>query len=102
VALGSFSNIARIPELKRRVLFTLFMLLVYRIGVHVPTPGINTVKLKDFFQQFQQTLFGIVDMFTGGAMENFSVFSLGIMPYISASIILQLLTVVVPHLERLS
>ncbi len=102
MALGSFSNIARIPELKRRVLFTLFMLLVYRIGVHVPTPGINTVKLKDFFQQFQQTLFGIVDMFTGGAMENFSVFSLGIMPYISASIILQLLTVVVPHLERLS
>jgi len=78
------------------------MLLVYRIGVHVPTPGINAGAIKDFFRNYSQTLFGIVDMFTGGAMENFSVFSLGIMPYISASIILQLLTVVVPHLERLS
>lgn len=102
MALGSFGNIAKIPELKRRVIFTLLMLLVYRVGVHIPTPGIDAAKLKDFFQQFQQTLFGIVDMFTGGAMENFSVFSLGIMPYISSSIILQLLTVVVPHLERLS
>jgi preprotein translocase subunit SecY len=78
------------------------MLLVYRVGVHVPTPGINTAILKDFFERYQQTLFGVVDMFTGGAMENFSVFSLGIMPYISASIILQLLTMVIPHLERLS
>jgi len=100
--LGSLSNIAKIPELKRRVIFTLLMLLVYRVGVHVPTPGINTAALKELFAQYQQTLFGIVDMFTGGALENFSVFSLGIMPYISASIILQLLTVVVPHLERLS
>jgi preprotein translocase subunit SecY len=100
--LGSLGNIARIPELKRRVIFTLLMLLVYRIGVHVPTPGINTAVLKDFFERTQQTLFGVIDMFTGGAMENFSVFSLGIMPYISASIILQLLTVVIPHLERLS
>jgi len=99
---GSIANIAKIPELKRRVIFTLLMLLVYRIGVHVPTPGINAAAIKDFFQKYAQTLFGIVDMFTGGAMENFSVFSLGIMPYISASIILQLLTVVVPHLERLS
>jgi preprotein translocase subunit SecY len=78
------------------------MLLVYRIGVHIPTPGINAAALKDFFGRYQQTLFGVIDMFTGGALENFSVFSLGIMPYISASIILQLLTVVVPHLERLS
>ncbi len=100
--LGSLGNIAKIPELKRRVIFTLLMLLVYRVGVHVPTPGINAAALKELFQQYQQTLFGIVDMFTGGALENFSVFSLGIMPYISASIILQLLTVVVPHLERLS
>ena len=100
--IGSFGNIAKIPELKRRVIFTLLMLLVYRIGVHIPTPGINTVALKEFFGKYQQTLFGVIDMFTGGAMENFSVFSLGIMPYISASIILQLLTVVVPHLERLS
>jgi preprotein translocase subunit SecY len=100
--LGSLGNIAKIPELKRRVIFTLLMLLVYRVGVHVPTPGINAAALKELFQQYQQTLFGIVDMFTGGALENFSVLSLGIMPYISASIILQLLTVVVPHLEQLS
>jgi preprotein translocase subunit SecY len=78
------------------------MLLVYRVGVHIPTPGVNTAVLKDWFERAAQTLFGVVDMFTGGAMEHFSVFSLGIMPYISASIILQLLTVVVPHLERLS
>jgi preprotein translocase subunit SecY len=100
--IGSIANIAKIPELKRRVIFTLLMLLVYRIGVHIPTPGINAVALKEFFSKYQQTLFGVIDMFTGGALENFSVFSLGIMPYISASIILQLLTVVVPHLERLS
>ena len=100
--IGSIANIAKIPELKRRVIFTLLMLLVYRLGVHVPTPGINTVALKEFFGRYSQTLFGVIDMFTGGALENFSVFSLGIMPYISASIILQLLTVVVPHLERLS
>ncbi len=100
--ISSLGNIARIPELKRRVIFTLLMLLVYRVGVHIPTPGVNTAVLKDWFERAAQTLFGVVDMFTGGAMEHFSVFSLGIMPYISASIILQLLTVVVPHLERLS
>jgi preprotein translocase subunit SecY len=100
--IGSIGNIAKIPELKRRIIFTLLMLLVYRLGVHIPTPGINTAVLKDFFGKYAQTLFGVIDMFTGGALENFSVFSLGIMPYISASIILQLLTVVVPHLERLS
>jgi preprotein translocase subunit SecY len=100
--IGSLGTIAKIPELKRRVIFTLLMLFVYRIGVHVPTPGVNSAALKDMFDRYAQTLFGVVDMFTGGAMEHFSVFSLGIMPYISASIILQLLTVVVPHLERLS
>jgi preprotein translocase subunit SecY len=84
------------------VIFTLLLLLVYRVGVHVPVPGVNTAILKELFERTHQTLFGVIDMFTGGAMENFSVFSLGIMPYISASIILQLLTVVVPHLERLS
>jgi len=100
--ISALGNIAKIPELKRRVIFTLLMLLVYRVGVHIPTPGVNTAVLKDWFERAAQTLFGVVDMFTGGAMEHFSVFSLGIMPYISASIILQLLTVVVPHLERLS
>src|SRR5512136_3292795 len=81
---------------------SLLLLAIYRIGVHVPTPGIDANALAAFFAQAKGTLFGVVDMFTGGAMENFSVFSLGIMPYISSSIILQLLTVVVPHLERLS
>jgi preprotein translocase subunit SecY len=100
--IGSIGAIAKIPELKRRVIFTLLMLLVYRVGVFVSVPGINTAQLKALFGSTQKTLFGMIDMFTGGAMENFSVFSLGIMPYISASIILQLLTVVIPHLERLS
>jgi preprotein translocase subunit SecY len=76
--------------------------LVYRIGVHVPTPGIDAVALASFFERAQGTLLGLFDMFSGGALERLSVFALGIMPYISASIILQLLTVVIPHLERLS
>ena len=68
--IGSIANIAKIPELKRRVLFTLLLLLVYRLGVHVPTPGINTLALKEFFGRYQQTLFGVIDMFTGGALET--------------------------------
>ncbi|MDY6863419.1 MAG: preprotein translocase subunit SecY, partial [Thermodesulfobacteriota bacterium] len=98
-----FQNIPKIPELKRRILITLFLLTIYRIGVHVPTPGIDGQALSAFFKaQAKGTLFSLFDMFTGGALENFSVFALGIMPYISASIILQLLTVVIPQLERLS
>jgi len=99
---GGFGNILKIPELKKRVLYTLALLAVYRIGVHVPTPGIDTVALASFFARAQGTLLGLFDMFSGGALERLSVFALGIMPYISASIILQLLTVVIPHLERLS
>jgi len=95
-------GIAKIPELKRRIGFTLFMLAVYRVGTHVPSPGINAKALAAFFEQAKGTLFGMVNMFTGGALERFSVFALGIMPYISASIILQLLTVVWPYLEKLS
>src|SRR3972149_8751645 len=94
-------NIFKIPELKRRILFSLFFLAVYRIGVHIPTPGINGDALASFFAQAQGTLFSLIDMFSGGALERLSVFALGIMPYISASIILQLLTVVIPYLERL-
>jgi preprotein translocase subunit SecY len=97
-----FQNIPKIPELKRRVLITLALLAVYRIGVHVPTPGIDAAALAAFFAQAKGTLFSFIDMFSGGAFERLSVFALGIMPYISSSIILQLLTVVVPHLERLS
>ncbi len=99
---GGFQNLFKIPELKKRVLFTLCLLIVYRIGVHVPVPGIDAVALASFFAKAKGTILGLFDMFSGGALERLSVFALGIMPYISASIILQLLTVVVPHLERLS
>ena len=98
---GGFQNIFKIPELKKRILFTLALLIVYRIGVHVPVPGIDSLALASFFKQAEGTIFGIVNMFSGGAFERLSVFALGIMPYISASIILQLLTVVIPHLEQL-
>jgi preprotein translocase subunit SecY len=98
---SGFGNIFKIPELKRRVIFTLALLIVYRIGVHVPVPGIDAVALAEIFARAKGTIFGIFNMFSGGALERLSVFALGIMPYISASIILQLLTVVVPHLERL-
>jgi preprotein translocase subunit SecY len=100
--IGGFQNIFKIPELKRRILMTFALLAVYRVGVHIPTPGINSDALASFFEQAQGTLFSLIDMFAGGALERLSVFALGIMPYISASIILQLLTVVVPYLDRLS
>ncbi|MDO8462456.1 MAG: preprotein translocase subunit SecY [Deltaproteobacteria bacterium] len=93
-------NIARVPELRKRVLFTLALLAVYRIGVFVPTPGINTEALQKLISG--GTVFEIFNLFSGGALERFSVLALGVMPYISASIIIQLLTVVVPSLERLS
>ncbi|MBW1989014.1 MAG: preprotein translocase subunit SecY [Deltaproteobacteria bacterium] len=99
---GGFGNIFKIPELKRRIITTLLLLMVYRVGVHIPTPGIDATALASFFAKAQGTLLGLFDMFSGGALERLSVFALGIMPYISASIILQLLTVVIPHLERLS
>jgi preprotein translocase subunit SecY len=99
---GGFQNIFKIPELKKRIFYTLALLFVYRIGVHVPTPGIDSTALAAFFARAQGTLLGLFDMFSGGALERLSVFALGIMPYISASIIIQLLTVVIPHLERLS
>lgn len=100
--LAAFQNITRIPELKRRILMTLALLAVYRVGAHIPTPGINAEALAAFFRAAQGTLLGLFDMFSGGALSQLSVFALGIMPYISSSIILQLLTVVIPHLEKLS
>ncbi|MBI9086430.1 MAG: preprotein translocase subunit SecY [Desulfobacterales bacterium] len=99
---GGFGNIFKIPELKRRILITLALLIVYRIGVQVPTPGIDAVALASFFAKAKEGLLGLFNLFSGGALERLSVFALGIMPYISASIILQLLTVTIPHLERLS
>lgn len=100
--LDTFQNIFKIPELKKRVLFALGMLAVYRIGCHIPTPGIDGQALAHFFKQAQGTLLGMFDMFSGGALEKLTVFALGIMPYISSSIIFQLLTVVVPSIEKLS
>jgi preprotein translocase subunit SecY len=96
-----FQNAFRIPELKRRILFTLGLLAVYRVGAHIPTPGIDSQALAAFFQQTQGTLLGFFDMFSGGALSRLTIFALGIMPYISASIILELLTVVIPYLEKL-
>jgi preprotein translocase subunit SecY len=97
-----FTNVSKIPELRRRLLFTFAMLAVYRVGVAIPTPGIDGKALAQFFEQARNTMFGLVNLFSGGALERFSIFALGIMPYISASIILQLLTVVIPYLERLA
>lgn len=100
--LDALQNIFKIPELKKRVLFSLGMLFVYRVGCHIPTPGIDGQALSHFFKQAQGTLLGLFDMFSGGALEKLTVFALGIMPYISSSIIFQLLTVVVPAIEKLS
>jgi preprotein translocase subunit SecY len=100
--LQALRNIWDVPDLRRRVLFTLGLLAVYRVGNHVPTPGINAQSLIDFFEQNRGNWFGLVDMFSGGNLAKVTIFALGIMPYISASIILQLLTVVWPFLEKLS
>jgi len=100
VAEGGIANIAKIPELRKRILFTVAMLAIYRIGIFVPTPGISAEAVRKIITQ--GTVFEIFNMFSGGALSQFSVFALGIMPYISASIIFQLLTVAVPAIERLS
>src|SRR6187397_3109318 len=95
-------NLFAIADLRNRVLFTLAMLGVYRIGSHVPTPGVNTEALNVMAEQARNTMFGLYDMFTGGNLSQVTIFALGVMPYISSSIILQLLTVVWPYLERIS
>ncbi len=94
-------NIFAIPDLRQRVLYTFGLLAVFRIGANIPTPGVNSGAVLEFFQSLQGSFFGFVDLFSGGALSNMTIFALGIMPYISASIILQLLTVVWPYLERL-
>ncbi len=99
--MSGLQNAGKSSDLKKRIIFTLLMLAVYRMGVQVPTPGINGEALAAFFAKNAGTLFGMFNMFSGGALENFSIFALGIMPYISASIIIQLLTVVIPQLETL-
>ena len=100
--ISSFQNIFKIPELKSRVLFTLALLAVYRIGAHIPTPGINGEALSRFLTEKGGALMGFFDMFSGGALSRVTIFALGIMPYISASIILQLLTVVIPAIGKLA
>lgn len=94
-------NIPKVPELNKRLLFTALMLAIFRLGIHVPTPGINSDALQALFAQAQGTLFSLLDVFSGGGLSRFSVFALGIMPYISASIISELLTVVIPQLAAL-
>ncbi len=96
-----FSNITKVPELWNRILFTLAMLMVYRLGIHIPTPGIESAIMKEWFDQQQGTLLGMFDMFSGGGLRGLSIFALGVMPYISASIIVQLLCMIYPPFEQL-
>jgi preprotein translocase subunit SecY len=99
--LDTIANMFRIPDLRKRIFFTLGLLAVYRFGGHIPTPGIDANRLAEFFQQNSGSLFGFIDLFSGGMFRRLTIFALGIMPYITASIILQLLQVVVPTLEKL-
>ncbi len=105
--LKAFFNCFKIPDLKKKILFTLGIIALYRLGCHIPTPGVNGSILAEFFRRINEasssgTIFGMMNMFSGGALERMTVFSLGIMPYISSSIIMQLLTAVIPALEKLS
>ena len=100
--LNSIRNIFSIPDLRKRVIFTLLLLAVYRIGAQIPNPGISGAALAEFWEQQKGTIFGFIDLFSGGNMSRMTIFALGIMPYISSSIILQLLQVVWPYLEKLS
>ncbi len=100
--LTAFANLFRIEDLRNRLFFTLGLLAVYRIGAHIPTPGINTAVLEELFKQSAGSVLGIFDLFSGGNFRRLTIFALGIMPYITSSIILQLMTVVFPYLERLS
>ncbi len=99
--MSGFANITKIPELQRRILFTLAMFVVFRVGAHVPVPGIDASVLERFMEQQTAGMFGLINTFTGGAFANMSIFALGIMPYITASIIFSLLGVVIPYIEQL-
>jgi preprotein translocase subunit SecY len=99
---GSYQSMFRIPELKKRLLFTAMILVVYRLGGHITTPGVDLDAIRQFFEGQQGTLVGLYDMFAGGNLSQATIFALGIMPYISASIILQLLQAVIPYFEKLA
>src|SRR5881392_3831042 len=96
-----FANIFRIPDLRKRILFTLALLAVYRVGGHIPIPGVNSEMFRQYIDQNRGTLLGFVDLFSGGNIRRMTIFALGIMPYITSSIILQLLTVVYEPLAKL-
>src|SRR5262245_5629474 len=98
---NAIRNLFNIPDLRKRVLFTLSMLAVYRIGIHIPVPGIDQEVLKNIWNQAAGNLFGVMDLFSGGNLRRISVFALGIMPYITSSIILQLMTSVYPSLKKI-
>ncbi|MDO8579850.1 MAG: preprotein translocase subunit SecY [Candidatus Omnitrophota bacterium] len=104
--LSAFVNCFKIPELKKKIIFTLGIIVAYRVGCYIPTPGVNAARLAEFFERINTTdsgsVFGIMNMFSGGALEKLTVFSLGVMPYISSSIIMQLLTAVIPALEKIA
>src|ERR1043166_2892413 len=102
MAVDSVKNLFAVAELRKRILFTLGLLVVYRIGGHITIPGVNIAALAILADQAKNTMFGLYDMFSGNNLSKMTIFALGIMPYISASIILQLLTVVWPYLERIS
>src|SRR5213592_1694358 len=99
--LSWLANAWRVPELRRRVLFTAMILALYRLGSWVPAPGVDSDQIKSYFSSQGGTILGLLNVFSGGALSQFSLFALGIMPYVTASIILQLLTVVIPKLEQL-
>src|SRR3970040_966849 len=100
--MDGLKNLWAVEDLRRRILFTLALLAIYRIGNFIPTPGVNPGALAELARQLSNTMFGLYDMFSGGNLSKVTIFALGIMPYISSSIILQLLTVVRPYLERRS
>src|SRR6266705_5950073 len=99
---SGFQNIGKIPELRRRIFFTLTLLAVYRIGAFVTTPGVNRAIMAKIVNQASGTFLGMFNMFSGGALQQMSIFALGIMPYVTSSIVMQLLTVVVPKLDQLN
>src|ERR1700704_3671253 len=99
--LSWLANAWRVPELRKRVLFTFMILALYRLGSWIPAPGVDSQTIKDYFNGRGGTILGLLNVFSGGALSQFALFALGIIPYVTASIILQLMTVVVPKLEQL-
>lgn len=95
-------NVTEVPELKKRFIFTMMILAVYRLGAHIPTPGVDVIALSEFFRRAQGTVFGFMDIFSGGALSKLTIFALGVMPYISSAIIMELLTVAMPSIEKLA